>query len=215
VAPDASGNRIVNVAPPVSDAAIVLCGGRSRRMQRDKASLPFGDETMLERVVGVVSQVVDEVWVVAREGQTVAGDFRIARDPAEGLGPLAGLVAGLGAITAERAFVTTFDVPLLKPAYVARLLELSRGHPIAVPVVGDHTMVTSAVYSREVLPVAEELLRQRRLRPLFLVEAFDARSVSEAELREVDAELESLRDCNTPEAYRDALRSAGCEARAV
>jgi molybdopterin-guanine dinucleotide biosynthesis protein A len=139
-------------------------------MSRDKASLPFGDETMLERIVGVVSRVVDEVWVVAREGQAVAGDFRIARDPAEGLGPLAGLVTGLAAMAAERAFLTTCDVPLLKPAYVARLLELSRGHPIAVPVVGGHTMVTSAVYSREVLPVAEGLLRQRRLRPLFLVE---------------------------------------------
>lgn len=182
-------------------------------MHRDKASLPFGNETMLERIVSVVSQVVDEVWVVAREDQTVAGDFRIVRDPAEGLGPLAGLVTGLGAMAAERAFLTTCDVPLLKADYVARLLELSRGHPIAVPVVGDRTMVTSAVYSREVLPVAEELLRQRRLRPLFLVEAFEARIVCEAELREVDAELDSLRDCNTPETYRKALRSAGCEAR--
>jgi molybdopterin-guanine dinucleotide biosynthesis protein A len=153
-------------------------------MSRDKASLPFGDETMLERIVGVVSRVVDEVWVVAREGQAVAGDFRIARDPAEGLGPLAGLVTGLAAMAAERAFLTTCDVPLLKPAYVARLLELSRGHPIAVPVVGGHTMVTSAVYSR-------------------------------AELREVDAELDSLRDCNTPEAYRDALRAAGCGAEGL
>jgi len=170
---------------------------------------------MLERIVGVVSQVVDEVWVVAREGQTVSGEFRIARDSAEGLGPLAGLVTGLGAISAERAFLTTCDVPLLRPAYVARLLELSRGHPIAVPIVGGRTMVTSAVYSRKVLPVAEELLSQGRLRPLFLVEAFDARIVCEAELREVDAELDSLRDCNTPEAYRDALRSAGFEARTV
>jgi len=197
----------------VSNAAIVLCGGRSRRMHRDKASLPFGDQTMLERIVSVVSQVVDEVWVVAREGQTVAGDFRIARDPAEGLGPLAGLAAGLRSMSAERAFLTTCDVPLLKAAYVARLLELSRGYPIAVPVVAEHTMVTSAVYSREVLPIAEELLRQGRLRPLFLVEAFDARIVSEAELREVDAKLDSLRDCNTPEAYREALRMADCEAR--
>ena len=177
-------------------------------MHRDKASLPFGDETMLERIAGIVSRVVEEVWVVAREGQRIAGDFPIARDPAEGLGPLAGLVTGLRAMSAERAFLTACDVPLLKSAYVARLLELSRGHPIAVPVVGGRTMVTSAVYSREVLPVAEELLRQRRLRPLFLVEAFDARIVREAELREVDAELDSLRDCNTPEAYQDALRYA-------
>ena len=42
----------------MSRAAIVLCGGRSRRMGRDKASLPFGTETLLERVVRIVSEVV-------------------------------------------------------------------------------------------------------------------------------------------------------------
>lgn len=193
----------------MSDAALVLAGGDSRRMARDKASLPFGDETMLERVVRIVSQVVPEVWVVARAGQEVAECAPIARDPAEGLGPLAGLCAGLEAMTAERAFLTTCDVPLLKPAYVERMLALSHGHPIAVPRVGAHTMVTSAVYAREVLPEAKRLLEMQRLRPLFLVEAFDARIVSEQELRAVDPELDSLRDCNTMEAYRDALRSAG------
>jgi molybdopterin-guanine dinucleotide biosynthesis protein A len=180
-------------------------------MARDKAELPFGNQSMLERIVGVVSQVVEEVWVVAREGQEVAGDFRIARDPGEGLGPLAGLVAGLSAMDAERAFLTACDVPLLRPAYVAKLLELSRGFPIAVPKIGGHFMVTSAVYSRDVLPIAQTLLDESRLRPLFLVESCDARIVSEQELHGVDPELDSLRDCNTPEAYREALRAAGLE----
>ncbi len=192
-------------------AAIVLCGGRSSRMGRDKASLPFGPETMLERIVRIVSQVVGEVWVVAREGQEIAGDYRIARDSDEGLGPLAGLRAGLEAMSAERAFLTSCDVPLLSSAYVEHLLALSRGFPIAVPKVGGHFMVTSAVYAHEVLPVAERLLVERRLRPLYLVEAFEARIVSEDELREVDPELESLRDCNTPDAYRDALSAAGLD----
>jgi molybdopterin-guanine dinucleotide biosynthesis protein A len=62
-------------------------------MARNKAALPFGNQSMLERIVDVVSQVVEEVWVVAREGQEVAGDFHIARDPGEGFGSLAGLVA--------------------------------------------------------------------------------------------------------------------------
>jgi molybdopterin-guanine dinucleotide biosynthesis protein A len=180
-------------------------------MARDKASLPFGTETMLQRIVRVVSQVVDEVWVVAREGQDVWGDFQIARDPDEGLGPLAGLCAGLEAMSAERAFLTACDVPLLKPGYVERLLELSRGFPIAVPRVAGHTMVTSAVYAREVLPVARGLLDEGRLRPLFLLEAFDSRLVTEDELRQVDPELESLHDCNTPDAYREALRMAGLD----
>jgi molybdopterin-guanine dinucleotide biosynthesis protein A len=112
-------------------------------------------------------------------------------------------------MAAERAFLTSCDAPLLRPAYVARLLELSRGHPIAVPRVGEHTMVTSAVYAREVLPVARRLLAGRRLRPLFLVEAVDARIVTADELFDVDPQLESLRNCNTPAEYREALRDAG------
>ena len=44
---------------------IVLCGGKSTRMGRPKLSLPFGDETMLSRVVRIVSQVVSPVVVVA------------------------------------------------------------------------------------------------------------------------------------------------------
>jgi molybdopterin-guanine dinucleotide biosynthesis protein A len=112
---------------------------------------------------------------------------------------------------AERAFLTSCDVPLLRTAYVEKLLELSRGFPIAVPKIGEHFMVTSAVYSRDVLPIAQKLLDEGRLRPLFLVEACDARIVSEQELRDVDPTLDSLRDCNTPEAYREALCAAGLE----
>jgi molybdopterin-guanine dinucleotide biosynthesis protein A len=193
----------------MGEAALVLCGGFSRRMGRDKASLPFGSETLLERTVRIVREVVPEVWVVAREGQGVRGQFRIARDPAEGNGPLAGLAAGLAAMEAERAFLTSCDVPFLRPALVRRLLDLSHGHAATVPFVGGHHMVTAAVYSKDALPAARKLLAAKRLRPLFLVEELEARIVTEEELRDADQNLESFRNCNTPEEYRSALRDAG------
>jgi molybdopterin-guanine dinucleotide biosynthesis protein A len=193
----------------MSAAAIVLCGGRSRRMGQDKWSLPFRGETLLERTVRTVREVVDEVWVVARQGQEVAGgDYRIVRDPAEGLGPLAGLVAGLEAMEAERAFLTSCDVPFLQPLYVRRMLELSRGHPVAVPLLDGYHMSTSAVYSRAVLPIARRLLREERLRPLFLIREVDALIVNETALREMDRDLASFRNCNTREAYEQARRDA-------
>lgn len=193
-------------------AAIVLCGGRSRRMGRDKASLPFGDETLLERAVRIVSEVCDEVVVVAREGQAVEGispGVPIARDPAEGLGPLAGLAAGLEAMRAERAFLTACDAPLLRPDYVRFMLARSRGHDAAVPLVDGFHMTTAAAYSKGVLDVARRLLAEGRLRPLFLVQQVDAVIVGEDEVRAVDPGLDSLKNCNTPEAYEQALRDAG------
>ncbi|HEX5136544.1 MAG TPA: molybdenum cofactor guanylyltransferase [Planctomycetota bacterium] len=193
----------------MKEAALVLCGGFSRRMKRDKWSLPFGDETLLERTVRIVREVVPEVWVVAREGQGVRGPFQVARDPAEGFGPLAGIAAGLEAMEAERAFVTSCDVPFLRPGPVRRLLDLSRGHLAAVPFVDGYHMTTAAVYAREALPVARRLLAEGRLRPFFLVEELKARIVTVEEIRDADPELESFRNCNTPEEYRAALRDAG------
>src|SRR5579871_4934557 len=80
---------------------IVLCGGRSSRMGRPKAWLPFGDELMLPRVVRVLRAVVDPVVVVAAPGQDVPPlppDVEIVRDEIEGKGPLGGLAAGLAAL---------------------------------------------------------------------------------------------------------------------
>ena len=192
----------------MAEAAIVLCGGFSRRMGRDKWSLPFGEETLLERTVRIVGAAVPEVWVVAREGQGGRGTGNVARDAAEGLGPLAGLAAGLDAMKAERAFLTSCDAPFLRPEFVRRMLDLSRGYDAAVPLVDGFHMTTAAVYAKRVLPVARRLLEERRLRPLFLVEEVRARIVERDELRDVDRGLESLRNCNTPADYERALRDA-------
>jgi molybdopterin-guanine dinucleotide biosynthesis protein A len=183
-------------------------------MGTDKAALSFGEETMLARIVKIVSQVVSEIWLVAREGQTLpvlAGPAvpQIARDAAEGRGPLAGLVTGLGAMQAERAFVTACDTPLLRPAYIEHLFQLADGYSAAIPEVDGHVMTMSAVYSKALLPAAEGLLARDELRPRLLLREPGVRVVGEALLREVDPELECLRDCNTPEAYRAALQTAG------
>ena len=195
-------------------AALVLCGGSSRRMGSDKTALPFGDETLLERVVRIVADVVSEVWLVARQGQTLAvrsatgGFVPIARDPAEGLGPLAGIIAGLRAMRADQAFVTACDCPLLQPAYIRRMLALGRGHSAVVPRIDGHLMTMSAVYSRTLLPAAERLLEAGELRPRVLFEQPGVLVVGADELRDVDPELHSLYDCDTPDTYRQALRIA-------
>lgn len=193
----------------MTEAAIVLCGGRSRRMGRDKASLPFLGETLLRRVVRTMRSAVDEVVLVAREGQELGeAQEPVARDPAEGLGPLAGIAAGLRAVRAERAFVTACDAPFLTPGVVRRLLDLSRGFDAAVPLVGGFHMTTCAVYARRCAEAAERLIAERRLRPLFLVEAVRARIVLPEELRDVDPDLACFLTCNTPAEYEAALARA-------
>lgn len=190
-------------------SAIVLCGGRSSRMGRDKASLPFGDELLLLRVVRLVREVADDVVLVAREGQALPAGLKAARDPAEGLGPLAGIAAGLGAITGERAFVAACDMPLLRPALARRLIELSQGVDACVPVVDGFAVPTCAVYAKSTEQRARALVLARQLRPMALLESVDTRFVEGDELRDVDPELVSFLDCDSEEDYKAALRAAG------
>ncbi len=120
---------------PKRTAGIVLCGGRSSRMGRPKAWLPFGNELMLQRVVRVLCEVVDPMVVVAAPGQEVPPlppEVAIVRDEIEGKGPLGGLAAGLAALEGrvEAAYLSSCDVPFLMPGFVQRVVEvLKRPNP--------------------------------------------------------------------------------------
>src|SRR5205823_4423663 len=130
----------------------------------------------------------------------LADDVTVVRDRREERGPLEGLATGLAALPAAitAAYVTSCDVPLLRPAFVQRMIELHGGHDIAVPYSGGFHHSLAAVYSKTVLPHAEQLLAEDRLRPAFLFERVNTRVVHEDELRDVDPELASLRNLNHP-----------------
>lgn len=190
---------------------IVLCGGRSSRMGRPKAWLPFGDELMLPRVVRILSEVVAPIVVVAAPDQEVPQlpeGVAIVRDPEKGRGPLQGLAAGLAALAGhcEAAYLSSCDVPFLQPAFVGRLIELLGDHSICVPKVGAFHHPLAAVYRVAVQDVAERLLKENRLRPVFLFESVPTRIVGPELLRDVDPTFQSLRNLNTPEDYEAALR---------
>ena len=178
-------------------------------MGRDKASLAFGDELLLSRVVRLVHEVASEVLLVARDGQVLPDGLDAVRDPAEGLGPLAGIAAGLHAMTGERAFVCACDMPLLRPALARRLLEQSYGFDACVPVVDGFAVPTCAVYAKATATLARELVAARELRPKALFESVRTRFVAGDELTDVDPELLSFLDCDTEAGYQAALVAAG------
>jgi molybdenum cofactor guanylyltransferase len=192
---------------------IVLCGGKSTRMGSPKALLPFGSETMLQRVVRLLGEVVEPIVVVAAADQNLPPlpvDVIVTRDEREARGPLEGLRAGLKALppSIDSAYVTSCDVPLLVPDFVRQMIDLARDYDIAVMEIDGFTHPLSAVYRRATLPFVEELLARDRLRPAFLFEAVNTRRVRPEEMTS-DPELRTLRNLNTPEDYEGALADAG------
>jgi molybdopterin-guanine dinucleotide biosynthesis protein A len=106
-------------------AAVVLAGGASRRMGRDKASLPYCGSTLLQRTVATVSTRCSPVFVLAAMGQPLPSvDAQVLRDEVRGEGPLPATGRGLRAAAdagLELAFVCAVDMPLLDVALIDEL----------------------------------------------------------------------------------------------
>ena len=201
--------------PAARPASIVLCGGVSRRMGRPKATLAFGPETLLQRIVRLVSESSGPVVVVAAEGQDLPplpGSVLIARDPAPGRGPLQGIAAGMDALPAEPdlAFVTGTDTPFLEPAWITLLATLIGEADLAIPEVDGFLQPLAALYRRSgVRPAIDEQLASNHRSPSSLVGIVRSRVVKPDELAAADPSLSTLWNLNTPDDYRAALAEAG------
>jgi molybdopterin-guanine dinucleotide biosynthesis protein A len=190
---------------------IVLCGGRSSRMGRPKAWLPFAGEPILRRVVRIVGEAVEPLVVVAAPGQELPplpAAVDVVRDEEEGRGPLQGLAAGLAALygRADAAYLSSCDVPFLLPGFIRRLIQIVGEHSICVPIVGGYHHPLAAVYRLDVLGAVRGLLSAERLRPVFLFDSVSTRVVEADELMDIDPTFQSLRNLNSPADYEAALR---------
>lgn len=185
-------------------------------MGRDKAMLPFGPELMLQRVVRLISEVVDlnNIVVVAAPNQSLPelpGRVLIARDVHEYRGPLEGLATGLGALAdrADAVYATACDVPLLVPAFVEKMFDLLGDFDIAVPFDGQYHHPLAAVYRATVLAHVQRLLDSQRMRPRFLFDEARTREVQVDDLRAIDPQLSTLENLNYQQDYFSALTTAG------
>jgi len=187
-------------------AGIILAGGRSRRMGRDKALLPLpGDNqsTFISHQAALLSAFCDEVVLVARNVEQAAScvlpGIAVVLDQVPEVGPLMGLYSGLRSIQATHALVVAVDMPFVQSALVAFLLSFPRNDALLVPVVDEVPQVLLAVYPHSLLPTIETCLHAGERGPRALLKVARVRYVEEEQLRQVDPQLRSFVNLNTPQ----------------
>ena len=190
-------------------AGIILAGGRSTRMGRDKALLPLPDDantTFVEHLASLLAAKCSEVVLVVRSDEQAALykylGTPIVTDEMPDVGPLMGLYTGLHAIHTSHALVIAVDMPFVQPEMIAFLLS----QPLAdssllVPLVNAIPQVLFAVYPRSVLPLIEERLHAGRRDPRSLLDVASVQYIDEAQLRGIDPQLRSFINVNTREDY--------------
>jgi len=148
---------------------IVLAGGLSSRIGRDKALLPWGDSIILSKIVAQLKDVCDDIVIVRNTPLDVdIPGVRMVADIFKQMGPLAGIHAGLTIARDEYAFVTACDMPYLPKAAIELLLSEAVGYDIVMPATGSDYEPMFSCYSRNCLPAVESLL-QRGVRKIIEV----------------------------------------------
>lgn len=167
-----------------SFAGVVLAGGESRRMGRDKATLPLpgGTTTLVEHVVGVVGQRCDPIFVMAAPGQPLPPlPADVLRDEVRGLGPLPATGRGLRAAAAagaRLAFVCAVDMPLLTVELIDDLVRraVQTNAEVVLPWDG-RSHYLAAVYRTELADRVDAWVAAGERRMSAFVDACDAQRI--------------------------------------
>ncbi|HWQ49621.1 MAG TPA: molybdenum cofactor guanylyltransferase [Methanosarcina sp.] len=201
----------LNIKQTKCRSAIVLAGGRGRRMGTvEKALLEFEGKTILERLLESLFLVVDEVIVSYRDKNQEkkfrpvlekfpAREIRFCFDTLEDAGPLEGIRAGLFESRGEYSFVCAGDMPFVDSRVVDLLFEKAIGYDAALPKWEDGKFEPlHAVYSKKLIHEIEKAFERGKHSVLTpVLEMKDVVFVGVSEIREIDPELRTFVNINT------------------
>jgi molybdopterin-guanine dinucleotide biosynthesis protein A len=188
------------------DIAVILAGGRSRRMGRDKPGLPFGDETLLQRAARLYSGCFDKVYLsVSGGGKYADAGVECIEDVFCGCGPMAGLHAALLKTEAAGVFLLAADLPFASPEAARFMTRRGRGRDACIIKTDDgYCEPLFGYYARTMLPRAQEALAAGVYAMTALYRDADVRFVSTRELGGLWRE-NMLLNINSPEDYEKAI----------
>ena len=209
-------------------SAVILAGGRSRRMGADKAFLDLGGQTLIERAVARLGRLSDDVIVVTNEPERFARlGARLVGDVLPGKGALGGVYSGLRAARHAAAVVVACDMPYLNAGLLRYMAGLLEGYDAVVPQGStgraggerpDQAAVKAkeidlhplhAVYAATCLGAIEAAIARGDLRTMAFFDDVRVRIVGGDEIDRFDPQRLSIWNVNTPEEWQTARSLAG------
>lgn len=187
--------------------AVILAGGESRRMKRDKMALPFGDTSLLASAVIRFSAFFDTVYLSVADG-TKYPEINARRlvDIYKGCGPMGGLHAALRSAEGDGVFLVAADLPFADPRAAKRIIELSGATDVTVTAdSASRFEPLFGYYKKSILQHVEEALQNGNYKLASLFDKVTLRLVTEEELGGFWHE-KLLLNINYPEDYEKLIR---------
>lgn len=143
--------------------AVILAGGKSSRMNRDKAFLNVDGRTLLARQIELVRLAgAAKIFISGRSGKDYAGfNCPVLEDKFQDAGPLAGIERALGAATTPLLLVVAVDLPNMTGDLLATLFSRCRENAGAIPQIEGKIEPLVAFYPKAAYPLLMKFLGEK------------------------------------------------------
>lgn len=191
--------------------AIVLAGGKSTRLGKDKTLELIGGASLLQRVLSRLATFSTEIILVIAQGQAkpphaLPPETRVIEDVFPDAGSLGGIYSGLTASSSSYNLLVACDMPFLNVSLLQHLLALSPNYEAVIPRVGGYLEPLHAVYSKSCLTPVRHLLEQGNHKIIDFLPQMHVRYVEEEAVNRFDPEHLSFLNINTQENLDRARR---------
>jgi molybdenum cofactor guanylyltransferase len=184
----------------VKVTGVVQAGGKSTRMGgQPKALIPLGGRSIVERVVGALTPVVDDLLIVTNTPELYAFlGLPMVADVYPDHGSLGGIYSGLRA-AGQIAFTVACDMPFLHPEIIRLVVARAGEGDVVIPRVGEQLETMHAAYGKACLPPIEERLRAGRLKIVGFFDRVRVVEIGEAEVARFRDPAVAFMNVNTPD----------------
>ena len=157
---------------------ILLCGGKSSRMGEDKGLIPFKGKIMASYPLDVLEAVSENILISSHNTEYQQFGYTVIPDEIPEIGPIGGLYSCMKHSTTEHFFVASCDIPFVTKRLAQKILGFSEGYSVVIPQTEDNRLhPLFGYYSRDVLPLIEEHIKQGNFKMMDLLKACNAYSV--------------------------------------
>lgn len=190
---------------PMNLTGLVLAGGASQRMGREKAFLELDGRPLVQIVIEQMKEVCDQVIIVSGD-VTPYTEFGVglAQDHFSGVGVLGGLHAGLTVAAHDLTLAVGCDMPFLKPAVLRAFVGWAEGYDVTVLRHNGYVEPLHGAYRRSCLPAIVAAIEAGRRRIVSFFPEVRVRTISRRDVARLDPQLDSFRNVNTPAEWEAA-----------
>ena len=188
---------------------IILCGGRSRRMGKDKGSLVLSGKPMVIHVLNIIKDIADEIVLVLRDENQIGKynqflkdenvPVKIVTDEIKDQGPLIGILTGLSHINSEYAQILPCDSPFISKEFVLKMFEIAttKKFDAVVPIWDDgHIEPLHSIYKKDTVNVIKDLIKNEKYDVKSLIQNLNVEYVDVEDLDETTMSFQNINTIN-------------------